>query len=142
MTVRIHTGSWPGADAGLLEDVDAALRQCQPLGMDLRVLNAVPCPADIELEVTLDPGTAVAVAGPQIDSAIQVSLVAPGRFCFGVSLTRSTVVALVAAVPGVEDVTCLRFAFTGEDSERRRRDILTPARGQILRLDNDPGNAR
>ena len=138
VTVRIHTGSWPGADAGLLEDVDAALRQCQPLGMDLRVLSAVPCPVDIELEVTLDPGTSVAVAGPQIDSAIQASLVAPGTFSFGDSLYRSAVVALVAAVPGVADVTCLRFAFTGEG--RRRREVLTPARGQILRLDNDSGD--
>lgn len=136
VTVHIDTGSWPGADAGLLEDVYAALRQRQPLGVDLRVLNAVPCPADIELEVTLDSGTAVAVAGQQIDSAIQASFLAPGTFTFGVSLYRSAVVALVAAVPGVADVTCLRFAFTGEG--HRRREVLRPARGQILRLDNDP----
>ncbi len=136
VTVHIHTGSWPGADAGLLDDVSGALRQCQPLGVDLRVLGAVPCPVTIELEVTLDPGTAVGLAGQQIDSAILASLLAPGTFAFGVSLYRSAVVALVAAVPGVADVTCLRFAFTGE--ERGRREVLTPARGQILRLDNNP----
>lgn len=143
VTVHIHTGSWPGADAGLLDDVSGALRQCQPLGVDLRVLGAVPCPVTIELEVTLDPGTAVGLAGQQIDSAIQASLLAPGTFAFGVSLYRSAVVALVAAVPGVADVTCLRFAFTG--AERGRREVLTPARGQILRLDNNfriPGNGQ
>ena len=136
VTVHIYPGSWPGADAGLLDDVSGALRQCQPLGVDLRVLGAIPCPVTIELEVTLHPGTAVGLAGQQIDSAIQASLLAPGTFAFGTSLYRSAVVALVAAVPGVADVTCLRFAFTGE--ERRRREVLTPARGQILRLDNDP----
>lgn len=137
--VRIHTGAWPGADPDLLARVRVMLQQRQPLGVDLRVLKAVPCPIDIALEVTPEPGAALAAVGQQIDDALRRSLLAPGRFGFGVSLPCSTVVALVAAVPGVEDVTCLRFAFTGEDSERRRRDMLTPARGQILRLDNVPG---
>lgn len=136
VTVHIHTGSWPGAGAGLLRRVHAALRQRQPLGMDLRVVGAVPCPVDIELEVTLDPSAAVAVVARQVDSAIQGDLLAPGQFTFGVPLYRSAVVALVAAVPGVLDVTCLRFAFTGEGD--RRREVLTPARGQVLRLGNDP----
>ena len=104
--------------------------------------SAVPCPIDIELEVTLDPGTALAAVGPQIDERDPgAASWRPGRFAFGDSLHCSAVVALVAAVPGVEDVTCLRFAFTGED-ERRRREVLTPARGQILRLDNDSRRPR
>jgi hypothetical protein len=135
VTLYIHTGSWPGADESLLRTVRDALGQCQPLGVDLQVRGAVPCPVFIELEVTPEPGTAVAVVGQQIDNAIQAGLLTPGRFGFGTSLYRSAAVALVATVPGVADVTCPRFAFTGE---ARRREVLTPARGQILRLDNDP----
>lgn len=143
VTLYIHTGSWPGAGDGLRRDVRDALRRCQPLGMDLRVPGAVPCPVDIELEVTLEPGVPVAIVGQQVDNAIQAGLLTPGRFGFGVPLYRSEVVAMVATVPGVADVTCLRFAFTGE--ERRLREVLAPARGQVLRLDNDrtaPGNGQ
>ena len=85
----------------------------------------------------------VAVVGQQVDIAIQGGMLTQSRFGFGIPLYRSEVVALVAAVPGVSDVTCLRFAFTGED--RRLRQVLAPAGGQILRLDNDrtaPGNGQ
>ena len=71
VTVHIHTGSWPGADASLLATVRLALEQCQPLGVDLQVRGAVPCPVFIDLEVTLEPGAAVAVVGQQIDNAIR-----------------------------------------------------------------------
>ena len=134
--VYLHTGAWHGREGRVPRQVRRRLAARQPAGVALAVRPAVPLPVSIELEVVLAGGWDESAAAAAIDRALRSSFLAPDRFGFGDALHRSDVLTTIAAVPGVANVSVLRFERYGE-YRRDAAETIQPPFGHIVRIDND-----
>ncbi|WP_053227443.1 baseplate J/gp47 family protein [Solirubrobacter soli] len=135
--VRVHAGGWEIGVAPLVARVRERLERLRPAGVALDVAGATPMPASVALSIVAEPGWTFAALAATVDVTLREGLLTPGRFGFGTRLHRSDLVRMVAALPGVLDVTLARFDWTSRDGSGRLED-LEPPFGHVIRIDNDP----
>jgi predicted phage baseplate assembly protein len=140
--VYVHSGDWAKPDDQLLARVEARLRPLQPAGVDLDVRGAIAMPVTAVLEVALAPPWELAGTAEAVDLAIQRAFLDTGSFHFGTALHRSELVTVVAAVPGVVDVSVAQLRWTRQPAGEPAAETLLPPLGRILRIDNDPRRPR
>lgn len=138
-SVWITGGSWPAATADLLAAVRTALELRMPAGTALDVRAATPSPAMVELAVTVLAGWSLTLVGGAIDAALASTFLDPRHFTFETELHQSDLIATVADVDGVADVTVVRLHWSRTAAGGRIHDTLTPRRGAIIRVDGGAG---
>ncbi len=136
--IRIHAGDWTTPTAPLVTQVVAAIERRRPAGVALDVAGATPVAVTIDLEITVQAGWALAAITTTIDAALAPHVSDPHSFGFATSLYRSEVIAWLAGLPGVLDVTPARFRWTGDARDAPALEHLMPGFGQIIRIDDDP----
>ncbi|MDQ1039750.1 hypothetical protein QFZ75_006166 [Streptomyces sp. V3I8] len=133
--------------AGLLAEVTQALEAYRRIGHDLVVGAARPVPLDIALRVCAVPGhqhgqilaELYRVLGRGRLPGGRLGFFHPDALTFGEPVRLSRLVAVAAAVPGVESVhvTRLRRQFH-EDRGEREDGVLRLGPLEIATCDNDP----
>ncbi|MFP8940134.1 putative baseplate assembly protein [Streptomyces fenghuangensis] len=146
------------APAELLEAVAQSLEAYRLIGHDLVVGPARPVPLDIEVEVCVTPGHQTGriladlrrVLGNRRLPGGRLGLFHPDALGFGEPVRLSRLVAVAAAVQGVESVrvTRLRRLFADASTDVPVPDggvlpvpddgVLRPAPLEVARCDNDP----
>lgn len=131
----------------LLAEVAQALEACRRIGHDLVVGPARLVPLDIELKVCARPGhqhgqilaELYRVLGSGRLPGGRLGFFHPDALTFGEPVRLSRLVAVAAAVPGVESVhvTRLRRLFH-EDRGEREDGVLRLGPLEIATCDNDP----
>ena len=140
--VRVFNGDWSASPARVVERVHAELQRRRPVGVALDVRAATPMPVSVELVIAVRHGWTLAAMSAAIRDVLRAALLGPRRFGFGTGLHRSDLIRLVAAVPGVADVTLARFAWTGAAEDSPAQEHLEPPFGHIIRIADDtvPGH--
>jgi predicted phage baseplate assembly protein len=134
--VRVFGGDWSADQLPLLARVHRHLEHRRPAGVALDVRAAVALPVTIGLVVAVQAGWTLPAVSGVVDRALRARLLGPGRFGFGTGLHRSDLVALLAGLPGVADVTLERFAWTSLPGPAHAD--LQPPFGHVIRIDDDP----
>lgn len=124
-----------GAQPWVLEQVRAAVRDRQPLGVGLHVQPAIALPVDMVLDAWVAPGWVVSQVSRSLDVAVRDALLDPARFGFGVALRASDVVRDLMEVPGVGDVVVRGMWPTGTEPSAAQE--VVPGFGRIIRIDDD-----
>lgn len=125
----------------LCETIERGLECYRRIGHDLRVDAARYVPVLLGLHVCVLPEYTRAQVRRRVLEALagRDGFFHPDRFSFGQTLALSAVVTVVQAVPGVLDVSVLRFErlFQGDQGELAAGELrLGPL--EIVQLDNDP----
>jgi len=131
----------------LLDSVAHALERYRRIGHDLVVGPAQPVPLDIALTVCAAPGhqhgqilaELYRVLGSRPLPGGRLGFFHPDALTFGEPVRLSRLVAVAAAVPGVESVavTRLRRMFHPDDGEREA-GVLRLGPLEVAQCDNDP----
>ncbi|MFI1765828.1 putative baseplate assembly protein [Streptomyces sp. NPDC020800] len=145
VAIDAHGSAAP--DAALLAAVTQALETCRRIGHDLVVGAARLVPLDIALRVCARPGHQhgqilaelyrVLGAGRLPDG--RLGFFHPDALTFGEPVRLSRLVAVAAAVPGVESVEVTRLRRLFEQDRGEREDgVLRLGPLEIATCDNDP----
>ncbi|TFW31746.1 putative baseplate assembly protein [Massilia horti] len=161
------TGSWyearvaidplgaEAAEPALLAQVDAMLQPYRRIGHDLAIAPARYVPVALSLQVCVLPhytrgevrGRLLQVLGNRRLADGSTGLFHPDNLSFGEGLYLSPIVAAVAAVEGVQNVTVLRFeradqggdpAVAADPGAPINTGVLALGPMEIAQLDNDP----
>ncbi|WP_372445112.1 putative baseplate assembly protein [Streptomyces verrucosisporus] len=154
--VAIDADGTGQAPAELLDAVAQSLEAYRLIGHDLVVGPARPVPLDIEVEVCVTPGHQTGriladlrmVLGNRRLPGGRLGLFHPDALGFGEPVRLSRLVAVAAAVQGVESVRVTRLRRLFADSSTDAPDpaggpvpddgVLRPAPLEVARCDNDP----
>ncbi|MFG1671161.1 putative baseplate assembly protein [Streptomyces sp. Y7] len=140
IAIDAHGGGAPSAE--LLAFVEQALEPYRRIGHDLVVGAARPVPLDIALTVCATPGhqhgQILAELYRVLGSGAR-GLFHPDALTFGEPVRLSRLVAVAAAVPGVESVQVTRLRRLFEPDRGEREDgVLRLGPLEIATCDNDP----
>lgn len=153
------TGSWYEAlvaidqegnvepDNMLLNKIATDLRTYQRLGYDLVVKSAQYVSLEIELTVCVQPeylaghvkAAVFEVLSNRRLSSGQLGFFHPDNLTFGEGVFKSKLIAVVRAVPGVEDIRVEKFKRKAEPADQQSEtSLISFGPLEVARLDNDP----
>lgn len=157
------TGSWltafttadpmasEGLDVGELEQLSDLLNRRRLAGYESYVLAPSYASIDLEITVSVQPGALAETVQAAVITALSPGALADGtrgffdhqRWSFGQPLESSALLAAIQHVPGVVGVSSVLYRRHAVPSTLLPLPETVPVPpDQILRMDNDPGNAQ